>query len=111
MSSAGFNAQLERGEDVQLSIDIAVQSILREEIQHQIDIFEAVGGAGVVLDIDTGEIVAMVSLPDYDANHLGTAQKMPGSIAPPKAFMSSARSSRFSTQRWPSTAANSRQPT
>ena len=56
---AGFNAQLERGEDVQLSIDIAVQSILREEIQHQIDIFEAVGGAGVVLDIDTGEIVAM----------------------------------------------------
>ena len=70
---AGFNAQLERGEDVQLSIDIAVQSILREEIQHQIDKFEAVGGAGVVLDIDTGEIVAMVSLPDYDANHLGMA--------------------------------------
>ena len=35
---AGFNAQLERGEDVQLSIDIAAQSILREEIQHQIDI-------------------------------------------------------------------------
>ncbi|MGC6485633.1 MAG: peptidoglycan D,D-transpeptidase FtsI family protein [Candidatus Puniceispirillales bacterium] len=70
---AGFDEILARGDDLTLSVDIAVQSILREEIEHQIERFEAIGGAGVVLDAHTGEIVAMVSLPDYDANFLGSA--------------------------------------
>ena len=70
---AGFNDQLSAGKDIHLSVDIAAQSILREEIQHQIEKFEAIGGAGVVIDVNTGEIVAMVSLPDFDANKLGQA--------------------------------------
>lgn len=66
---AGMNDALSNGEDIHLSLDIAVQAILREEIQHQIDAFEAVGGAGVVLDVKTGELIALVSLPEYDNNH------------------------------------------
>ena len=66
---AGMNNALSNGEDIHLSLDIAVQAILREEIQHQIDAFEAVGGAGVVLDVKTGELIALVSLPEYDNNH------------------------------------------
>ena len=66
---AGMNNILASGEDVHLSIDISVQAILREEIQKQIDTFEALGGAGVVIDINTGELVALVSLPEYDNNH------------------------------------------
>ncbi|XDZ66283.1 peptidoglycan D,D-transpeptidase FtsI family protein [Alphaproteobacteria bacterium LSUCC0684] len=70
---AGMQDRLIRGEDVHLSIDIAIQSILRHEITEQITKFEAIGGAGVVMDVETGEIIAMVSLPDYDANYLADA--------------------------------------
>ena len=65
---AGFNDALARGEDIHLSIDLEAQAILRRAIALQIEQFEAVGGAGVVMDIRTGEIVALVSLPDYDPN-------------------------------------------
>ncbi len=60
-------------EPVRLSLDIRVQYVLRDEIARAIDEFQAIGGAGLVLDVDTGEIVAMVSLPDFDANTPGLA--------------------------------------
>jgi len=72
---AGMQDRLIGGEDVHLSIDVAIQSILRQEISEQIRKFEAIGGAGVVMDVASGEIVAMVSLPDYDANYLADADK------------------------------------
>ena len=65
---AGYDAPLSRGEDIHLSIDLEAQAVLRQAIAGQIERFEAVGGAGIVLDIRTGEIVALVSLPDYDPN-------------------------------------------
>jgi cell division protein FtsI (penicillin-binding protein 3) len=42
-----------------------------KEIHKQITEFEAIGGAGVLLDTRTGEVLAMVSLPDFNPNHLG----------------------------------------
>ena len=68
-----FNDKLTQGESIHLSIDIGVQGVVRHEIQKQIDEFEAIGGAGLVLDIKTGEIISMVSLPDFDPNHFGKA--------------------------------------
>ncbi|MCE2516841.1 MAG: penicillin-binding protein 2 [Alphaproteobacteria bacterium] len=70
---AGMNTVLAKGEDVHLSVDIAVQAILRKEIEEQMAKFEAIGGAGVVLDVKTGELLALASLPQYDANHFGSA--------------------------------------
>ncbi|UUX49096.1 penicillin-binding protein 2 [Nisaea acidiphila] len=55
-------------EPLRLSVDLRVQHILREELQTQIDAFDGIGAAGIVLDTDTSEIVAMVSLPDFDPN-------------------------------------------
>ena len=57
---------LAHGEPVRLSIDVRLQEILRQEITDAIDEFRAIGGAGVVMDVTTGEIMAMVSLPDYE---------------------------------------------
>jgi cell division protein FtsI (penicillin-binding protein 3) len=57
-----------RREPLALSIDIRVQQVLRHELATQIDKFGAIGGGGLVLDARTGEIVAMVSLPDFDPN-------------------------------------------
>jgi cell division protein FtsI (penicillin-binding protein 3) len=55
-------------EPLALSIDLRVQHILREEMSKAIVEFQAIGAGGVVMDIATGEIVAMSSLPDFDPN-------------------------------------------
>lgn len=53
---------------LKLSIDIRVQQIVRQELAAQIEKFKAIGGGGIVMDVRTGEVVAMVSLPDFDPN-------------------------------------------
>jgi len=58
---------------VQLSLDVRIQQILREELARGIADFTGIGGAGIVLDARTGEILAMVSLPDFDPNQVNTA--------------------------------------
>jgi len=51
-----------------------VQAVVAREIARQMEMFEAIGGAGVMLDIHSGEVVAMVSLPDYNPNHFATIE-------------------------------------
>ena len=68
-----FDKILAKGEPIALSIDVGVQAIIRAEIQKQIDAFEAIGGAGIVLDIKTGELLALTSLPDFNPNHFAKA--------------------------------------
>jgi cell division protein FtsI (penicillin-binding protein 3) len=53
---------------VALSIDLRVQYALRDELVQATQKYSALGGAGIVLDVKTGELVGMVSLPDYDPN-------------------------------------------
>ncbi len=55
-------------EPLRLSVDIRVQQILRQELAAQIEKFKAIGGGGIVMDVHSGEVVAMVSLPDFDPN-------------------------------------------
>ncbi|HKS90114.1 MAG TPA: penicillin-binding protein 2 [Stellaceae bacterium] len=56
---------------IQLSLDARVQFILHDELTKVIRDFSAKGAAGIVMDVRTAEIVAMVSLPDFDPNHPG----------------------------------------
>jgi len=64
-----FEARLgTQGEAIDLSIDMRVQSILHEELVKTQARFSALGAAGVVMDVNSGEIIAMVSLPDFDPN-------------------------------------------
>lgn len=60
---------------VRLSIDVRLQHVLREELGRAIHDFTGIGGAGIVLDVTTGEILALVSLPDFDPNQPGTASE------------------------------------
>jgi cell division protein FtsI (penicillin-binding protein 3) len=53
-------------EPLRLSIDVRVQVALREAVQKAITDFTGIGGAGVVVDVNTAEVLAMVSLPDFD---------------------------------------------
>ena len=60
-------------EPLRLSIDVRVQGILRDELARSMEEFTAIGGCGIVMDVRTGEVIAMVSLPDYDANQAAEA--------------------------------------
>lgn len=51
-----------------LSIDLRVQQALREELLQAIRTYEAAAGNAMIMDVRTGELLAMVSLPDFDAN-------------------------------------------
>jgi cell division protein FtsI (penicillin-binding protein 3) len=64
-----------RTEPVSLSIDVRVQHAVRESLMQSITRFRASGGSAVVMDSRNGEILAMVSLPDYDPKSMGTASK------------------------------------
>jgi len=64
-----FEARLADGDGpIELSLDVRIQDILRGELARQMEEFRAIGAAGVVLDARTAEVLAMVSLPDFDAN-------------------------------------------
>ena len=54
---------------VQLALDLRVQFALREELAAAREKFKAKASSGVIMNVNTGEIIAMVSEPDYDPNN------------------------------------------
>ena len=60
-----------RGEPLTLSISSRVQQALEHELSAAMTKFSAIGAAGVVLDINTGEVMAMTSLPGFNLNVSG----------------------------------------
>lgn len=54
---------------ITLSLDMRVQYIVRSEVQNVIAQTHAAGGAGIVMDVNSGQVIALVSLPDFDPNH------------------------------------------
>jgi cell division protein FtsI (penicillin-binding protein 3) len=52
-----------------LSLDIRVQHILHDELTRAMERYQAIAAGAVVLGAKTGEVLAMVSLPDYDPNN------------------------------------------
>ena len=70
----GFNSQLEKGEDVHLGLDVRLQEMLRQRLAEMMIKSESKAAWGLVMKAPTREIVALVSLPDFDPNHLGRAR-------------------------------------
>ena len=58
-------------EPVALALDLAVQHAMRDELVAAVERYKAAAAAGLVLDVRTGEVLALVSLPDYDPNRPG----------------------------------------
>jgi cell division protein FtsI (penicillin-binding protein 3) len=56
-------------EPVQLAVDLRVQHAMRDELITARDKFKAIAAAGVITDVRTGEILSMVSVPDFDPNN------------------------------------------
>jgi len=57
----------------QLSIDVRVQAALEDELNRGMQAYAAKAAAGIILDVDTGEVLALASLPSFNPNHVDPA--------------------------------------
>ncbi|WP_144052678.1 penicillin-binding protein 2 [Acidocella sp. MX-AZ02] len=70
-----FNKRLTTDpQPLQLSIDARIESIVHDELASAVKEFQSPGACAIVMNVKTGEVVAMVSLPDYDVNDYGAAK-------------------------------------
>lgn len=69
LNRAGFQMTASDLKPVQLAIDLKVTHALRDELAKGIERYKAKAGAAAIMDVNTGEIVALASLPDYDPNN------------------------------------------
>lgn len=59
---------LEAQTSLQLTLDVRVQNSLKMELEKTISKFNAIGASAMVMDVNTGEMVGLISLPDYNLN-------------------------------------------
>ncbi len=71
-----FNERLSvQKEPVRLSLDAGIQDTVRLALKESVEKFNAEGAAAVLMNAKTGEVVALVSLPDFDPNNLRQAKR------------------------------------
>ena len=65
-----FDKELKDGrKQLVLTLDKEIQFIIRNELLNAQNIFKNVGGAGILMNINNGEILSIVSIPDFNLNH------------------------------------------
>ena len=64
----GFVVDPESLKPVRLSLDLKVTHALRDELMNGMEHWKAKAAAGMVMDVNSGEVIALESLPDYDPN-------------------------------------------
>lgn len=68
-----MNSKLAKGDAVHMTVDLRLQQRLHETLLDTVKTTNAKGAWGVTLDAKTAEVLAMVSLPDFDPNRYGDA--------------------------------------
>ena len=68
---AGFTVDPDSLKPVRLSLDLKATHALRDELVDGMDRFHAKAAAGMIVDVNTGEVLALESLPDFDPNDPG----------------------------------------
>ena len=63
-----YNDILKKGQNIYLTIDSRVQFRVYQELKKGIDLYKYKAAVGIVLEINTGEVIAGVSLPSFDPN-------------------------------------------
>ena len=60
---------MENGNDLNLSVDLRVQSIVHEELSKSLKKYDANSAVTIIIDVKNGDILSLVSLPDFDPNY------------------------------------------
>ncbi len=55
-------------EPLQLTLDTNIQHLISKEVNSSLNTFKATGGGALLLDVENGEILSLVSLPNFDIN-------------------------------------------
>ena len=61
---------------IQLTVDTDIQYLIREELIKSKEIFNNLGSAALLMDMNTGEVISLVSLPDFDLNKRETIEDL-----------------------------------
>ena len=72
----GLNKKLSQGIDIKLSIDARIQESTHNELIKRIKKFSADSGLSIILNIKTGEILSMISYPDFNPNNKKSFSKV-----------------------------------
>ncbi|MEE2695195.1 MAG: penicillin-binding protein 2 [Pseudomonadota bacterium] len=64
-----LDSHLANGENIQLTLDLRIQNIVREELLNSLKDFGAESALSIVMNVNSGEILSMVSLPDFNPNY------------------------------------------
>ncbi len=64
-----YDEELKNGLDIKLTLDLKIQNIIYEELTKSENIFSSKGSLGLLINVTNGEIISMVSKPDYNPNH------------------------------------------
>ena len=64
-----FDFELKKNEQLlKLTVDMDIQYLIREELKKSEQIFKNLGSAAILMNINSGEIISLVSLPDFNLN-------------------------------------------
>lgn len=69
LAGYGFARSADDLEPIELSLDLSATAATRDELIKGMEHFKAKAAAALIMDVNTGEIVSLVSLPDYDPNN------------------------------------------
>ena len=64
-----LDEQLKRGTDISLTLDLRVQHKVHEELSKSLKLYNANSAVAIIMDVNNGEIISLVSLPDFNPNH------------------------------------------
>ncbi len=53
---------------LKLTVDTDIQYLIRQELKKSVEIFQNLGSAAILMDINSGDIISLVSLPDFNLN-------------------------------------------
>src|SRR3954470_20203658 len=73
LQALGYAARADDLKPVQLSLDLRAQNVMRDELVRGMEHFKAKAAAGAIMDVNTGEMLSLVSLPDFDPNNQADA--------------------------------------
>ena len=68
LNGMGFKVAADDLKPLTTSLDLRATYAVRDELAKGVEKFKAKAGAAAILDVNTGEIIAMASLPDFDPN-------------------------------------------